>query len=41
MCWRVTPIAPIEWAVGEFVLIDSRIGPESGYTVLRRWALSD
>lgn len=37
----MTPIAPIEWAVGEFVLIDSRIGPESGYTVLRRWALSD
>jgi 2'-5' RNA ligase len=36
-----TPITPIEWAVGEFVLIDSRLGPESSYTVLRRWAVSD
>ena len=36
-----TPIAPIEWAVGEFVLIDSRLGPESSYTVLRRWVLSE
>jgi RNA 2',3'-cyclic 3'-phosphodiesterase len=34
-----TPIAPIEWAVGEFVLIDSLLGPESSYTVLRRWVL--
>jgi 2'-5' RNA ligase len=34
-----TPIAPIEWRVGEFVLIDSLLGLESGYTVLRRWAL--
>jgi 2'-5' RNA ligase len=36
-----TPIAPIEWAVGEFVLIDSRLGPDSGYTVLRRWLLRE
>jgi 2'-5' RNA ligase len=36
-----TPIAPIEWPVGEFVLIDSLLGPVSGYTVLRRWALRD
>ena len=36
-----TPIAPIEWAVGEFVLIDSRLGPESSYTVVRRWALRE
>ena len=36
-----TPIAPIEWAVGEFVLIDSRLGLESSYTVLRRWPLRE
>jgi 2'-5' RNA ligase len=35
------PIVPIEWAVGEFVLIDSRLGPESGYTVVRRWTLRE
>ena len=36
-----TPIAPIEWAVGELVLIDSLLGPESSYTVLRRWPLRE
>jgi 2'-5' RNA ligase len=36
-----TPIAPIKWAVGEFVLIDSRLGHESSYTLMRRWALSN
>jgi 2'-5' RNA ligase len=34
-----TPIAPIKWPVGEFVLIDSLLGPGAGYTILRRWPL--
>jgi len=34
-----TPIAPIVWPVAEFVLIDSLLGAESTYTVLRRWTL--
>jgi 2'-5' RNA ligase len=32
-----TPIAPIEWPVSEFVLIDSQAG--SGYVQLGRWPL--
>jgi 2'-5' RNA ligase len=35
-----TPIEPIAWPVGEFVLIDSLLGPESRHAVLRRWPLS-
>jgi 2'-5' RNA ligase len=35
-----TPIAPIEWPVGDFVLIDSRLGAEASHTVLRRWRLA-
>jgi RNA 2',3'-cyclic 3'-phosphodiesterase len=34
-----TPIAPIQWPVDAFVLIDSLLGPQSGYTVLRTWKL--
>jgi 2'-5' RNA ligase len=34
-----TPIAAIEWPVGEFVLIDSLLGPAAGYTILRGWPL--
>lgn len=34
-----TPIAPIAWPVGEFVLIDSLLGPSSHYSILRRWTL--
>jgi 2'-5' RNA ligase len=34
------PIAPIEWPVDGFVLIDSRLGVESRHEVLRRWPLS-
>ena len=35
-----TPIEPIGWAVEDFMLIDSALGPEPRYTVLRRWHLS-
>lgn len=34
-----TPIAPIVWPVDEFVLIDSLLGADSRYTILRRWKL--
>jgi len=34
------PIAPIAWPVGDFVLIDSLLGADSRYTILRRWPLS-
>jgi 2'-5' RNA ligase len=32
-----TPVAPVEWPVSDFVLIDSR--PEAGYVRLARWPL--
>jgi 2'-5' RNA ligase len=35
-----TPIAPIEWPVHEFVLIDSRLGAEARHEILRCWPLS-
>ena len=35
-----TPVAPIAWRIDEFVLIDSLLGPQAGYTILRRWPLS-
>jgi RNA 2',3'-cyclic 3'-phosphodiesterase len=34
-----TPVAPIEWRVREFVLIDSQ--PPRPYTILHRWPLQD
>ena len=34
-----TPIAPIEWPVDAFVLIDSELGPRPRYAMLRRWPL--
>jgi 2'-5' RNA ligase len=33
-------IAPIEWPVRDFVLVDSRLGAASAYTILRRWPLA-
>ena len=33
-------IAPIAWPVDEFVLVDSLLGPNAAYTILRRWPLS-
>lgn len=32
-------IAPIAWPVRDFVLVDSVLGAESSYTILRRWPL--
>ena len=32
-------IDPIEWAVGEFVLVDSALGAAPSYTILQRWPL--
>jgi 2'-5' RNA ligase len=32
-------IPPVAWPVREFVLIDSVLGPRSGYRALGRWAL--
>ena len=37
---KPTPIAPIAWPVGEFVLVHSQLGADSRYTVVRRWPLS-
>jgi 2'-5' RNA ligase len=33
------PIEPVAWPVREFALVDSRLGAESGYTILQRWQL--
>ena len=33
-------IAPIVWPVRDFVLVDSLLGAESSYTILRRWPLA-
>lgn len=33
-------IAPIAWPVRDFVLVDSRLGAGSTYTILRRWRLA-
>lgn len=33
-------IAPIAWPVRDFVLVDSRLGGASAYTILRRWPLA-
>ena len=35
------PIHPIDWPVREFALIDSQLGSDARYTVLRRWDLHD
>jgi RNA 2',3'-cyclic 3'-phosphodiesterase len=35
------PIAPIDWPVRGFVLIDSHLGREARYEILRRWPLPD
>jgi len=32
-------IDPIDWAVGDFVLVDSTLGPEPAYAILQRWPL--
>ncbi len=39
---RLAPerIAPIAWPVRDFVLIDSRLGAQSSYAILRRWPLA-
>ena len=36
-----TPVQPIEWPVGEFVLIESVLGTTSRYDIVRRWNLRD
>ena len=36
-----TPIAPIVWPAREFVLIDSQLGPQARYEILRRWPLTE
>ena len=33
------PIDPIAWPVRDFALIDSRLGSDARYTILRRWSL--
>jgi 2'-5' RNA ligase len=32
-------IEPIDWTVGDFVLVDSALGAEPDYTILQRWPL--
>jgi 2'-5' RNA ligase len=32
-------IEPIDWTVGDFVLVDSALGAEPGYAILQRWPL--
>jgi len=38
---RLAPerIEPIDWTVRDFVLVDSALGAEPGYTILQRWPL--
>lgn len=40
-CRRFPRTAPIEWAVGDFVLVESRLGPGGAeYEIVRRWPLA-
>ena len=40
-CPRFSQPAPIEWAVRDFVLVESRLGPGGAdYEILRRWPLA-
>ena len=34
------PIEPIAWPVREFVLVDSELGGQARYTIVRRWDLA-
>jgi len=36
-----TSVQPIEWPVGEFVLIESVLGATSRYDIVQRWNLRD
>ena len=35
-----TAIAPIDWNVAAFVLVDSELGPRPSYTIVERWPLT-
>jgi len=40
-CPHPMPMTPIEWAVRDFVLVESRTGPRGAeYEILRRWRLA-